>query len=203
MRQLSKPQLKHGSFFEKAIVSLGLYLSKLSQGGFCHSLLNAPSLKDISGEKAPTCIYILGANATNSCSVIGHLFCRLDILVINALSKLVHDGHTSHDALFTLGPHSHHLAVHGHGSCQPRDQGQLGDTSYRDNLHDSAGRCHSPFRSCFFNQHLLHRLFGFGFKFQISSSDFCCFRSYCCFNIFRINVIKPDFGPGKYRFNYI
>lgn len=64
--------------------------------------------------------------------------------------------------------------------------------------------CHSPIRRFFFNQHPLHRLFGSAcFKSQFSSSNFCCFRSYCCFNIFWINIIKPDVSPGKYKFNYI
>lgn len=64
--------------------------------------------------------------------------------------------------------------------------------------------CHSPIRRLFFNQHPLHRLFGSAcWKSQFSSSNFCCFRSYCCFNIFGINIIKPDVSPGKYKFNYI
>lgn len=63
--------------------------------------------------------------------------------------------------------------------------------------------CHSPIKSLLLNQHLLHRLGLLCFKSQVPSGNFCCFRPYCCFNIFWINIIKPDVSPGKNRFNYI
>lgn len=65
-----------------------------------------------------TLLQVLRPDPTDGCPVVSHWLSWLDVLVINTLPILVHDGHTGHDAFFPFGTHAYHLTIQGQGFCQ-------------------------------------------------------------------------------------
>lgn len=65
-----------------------------------------------------TLLQVLRPYPTDRCPVVGHRLSWLDVLVINTLPILVHDGHAGCDALFPFGAHAYHLTIQGQGFCQ-------------------------------------------------------------------------------------
>lgn len=68
-----------------------------------------------------TVLDVLRSDAAHGCPVVCHLLRGFHVLVVDALPKLVHEGHASQDAVLSIGTHSHHLTVNGHGSGDADD----------------------------------------------------------------------------------
>lgn len=57
---------------------------------------------------------VLWPDAADSCPVVCHLLCGLDVFVVDALPKLVDKGDPGYDAVLSIWPHTHHLTVHSY-----------------------------------------------------------------------------------------
>ena len=59
-----------------------------------------------------TVFNIFGSDTTDGGSVVGDFLPRLDILVVDAVAKVVHDGNSGQDAVLATITHTHHLTIH-------------------------------------------------------------------------------------------